>query len=220
MNERFAVVFRNGSAESAGALEVRPDRLLLRGRANQAPLELEIPFSDLFEVRRGRRSSERLHGYATLILERAGSPPVLIAPLGMAMLSEVADLLVSLDHRATDDVLTVLVPLKRGCVGRARKLLVKGPPFDPSSLGLDAHEVYLRDGEAVFVFRGSNVRARVATAIRYPSMWRAGLAWQSCIAAPPQIVETGDVSLDDAPAYSWTSPTITQSMRAEPEENG
>ena len=205
MHERFAVVFRNGSAEAAGALEVEPDRLLLHGGANDARLELEIPFSDLSEVRIGRRSSERLNGYATLILERTTLPPVQVAPLGMGLLSEIADLLVSLTNRATGDVLTVRVPLKHGCLGRARKLLAKGPPLDPASLGLSSHEVYLRDGEAVFVFRGSNVSAQVSKAIRHPAIWRAGLAWQRCFAAAPQIVEPADVSLDD-PAYRWSPP--------------
>ena len=205
MHERFAVVFRNGSAEAAGALEVEPNRLLLHGGANDARLELEIPFSDLSEVRVGRRPSERLNGYATLILERTTLPPVQVAPLGMALLSEIADLLVSLTNRATGDVLTVRVPLKHGCLGRARKLLAKGPPLDPASLGLSSHEVYLRDGEAVFVFRGSNVRAQVSKAIRHPAIWRAGLAWQRCFAAAPQIVEPADVSLDD-PAYRWSPP--------------
>lgn len=206
MHERFAVVFQIGSAKAAGALDVEPDRLLLHGGAKDALLELEIPFSDLSEVRVGRRPSERLNGYATLTLERTTLPPVQVAPLSMAMLSEIADLLVSLSNRATGDVLTVRVPLKHGCLGRARKLLANGPPLDPASLGLSSHEVYLRDGEAVFVFRGSNVRARMSKAIRDPAIWRAGLAWRRCFAAPPQIVEIAEASFDFEPAYRWIEP--------------
>jgi hypothetical protein len=202
----FAVVFRHGAAEVAGALEVEDDRLRLAGRAAQGDLVLEIPFSDLSEIRPGRLPGERLNGHPTLILERKGMPPVQVAPLGVAMLTEISDLLVSLTQQSIDDTLAVLVPLGPGCLGRARELLRKGPPLDPASLGLTGHEVYLGEGEAVFVFRGSDVRTRVGKAIRHPAVWRAGLAWQRCFAGPPRIVETAELRLEGDPAFRWTAP--------------
>jgi hypothetical protein len=205
MHERFAVVFREGSAEAAGALEVEHDLLLLSGRGKGGSLELEIPFSDLSEVRVARRPSERLNGYATIVLERSSMRVVQVAPLGAGMLPEIASLLTSLTQRGESDILSVRVPLKPGCLERARKLLAKGPPVDPASLRLSAHEVYLGEGEAVFVFRGNNVRARVNQAIRHPAFWRAGLAWQRCFAAPPQIVEPEQLRLDVDPAYRWVA---------------
>jgi hypothetical protein len=206
MQERFAVVFRDGGVEAAGALVVERDRLRLCGRAAAAELDVEILFSELAEVRVGRRSDERLNGHPTLVLERSTMPPVQVAPLGVAMLTEIANLLVSLTRPARREVLAVLVPLKPGCLGRARKLLERGPPFDPGLLGLSGHEVYLREGEAVFVFRGSNVPDRVGEAIRHPAIWRAGLAWQGCFAGPPQLVEPGELSLDADPIYRWVAP--------------
>jgi hypothetical protein len=206
MNQRFAVVFRDGPAEAAGALEIEDDRLLLRGRAASGDLTLEIPFSDLSEVRPGRRPGERLNGYPTIFLERVTMPPVQVAPLGVAMLTEISDLLVSLTQHVEGDALAVSVPLKRGCLKRARALLGKGPPLDPASLGLSGHEVFLREEEAVFVFRGSNVRARVGKAIRHPAVWRAGLAWQRCFAGPPQIVEVSELSPEGDPTYRWAAP--------------
>jgi hypothetical protein len=203
MHERYAVVFRTSDGEAAGRLEIEQDRLLLRGRATDGSLELEIPFSDLVEVRVGRRPNERLNGYRTLILERATEPAVRVAPLGAGLLPEIADLVVSLAGRGSGNVLALWVPLKPGCLGRARKLLAKGPPFDPASLELSGHEVYLSESEAVFVFRGANVRAQVGRAIRHPAVWRAGVAWQRCFAAPPQIVEPAELSLDADPAYRW-----------------
>jgi hypothetical protein len=203
MHERYAVVFRTRDSEAAGRLEIEQDRLLLRGRATDGNLELEIPFSDLVEVRVGRRPNERLNGYRTLILERATEPAVRVAPLGVALLPEIADLLVSLSRPGGENVLAVWVPLKPGCLGRARKLLAKGPPLDPASLELSGHEVYLSESEAVFVFHGANVRAQVDRAIRHPAVWRAGVAWQRCFAAPPQIVEPAELSLDADPAYRW-----------------
>jgi hypothetical protein len=166
-------------------------------------LELEIPFSALVEVRIGRSPSERLNGYPTLVLERNTPPAVHVAPLSPLLLHELADLLASLRDRTGGDVLVVLAPLKPGCLGRARRLLAKGPPFDPASVRLSSHEVYLSETEAVFVFHGREVRTRINQAVRHPAVWRAGIAWQRCFAAPPQIVELTKISLDSNPAYSW-----------------
>jgi hypothetical protein len=206
MHERFAVVFRVGGNAAAGVLEVDDDRLLLRGREGLDDVQLEIPFSELSEVRVARHRSERLNGYATLILERGDPPAAQVAPFEMAFLPEITDLLVSLTRRAESGVLAVVVPLKPGCLRRARKLLAKGPPVDPASLGLTEHEVYLSEAEAVFVFRGSDLRARVGKAIRQPAVWRAGLAWQRCFAEPPRIADLAGLHLDSPPAYRWTSP--------------
>jgi hypothetical protein len=204
MHERFAVVFRGGSAEAAGRLEVEQDRVLLHGRARTGELDLEIPFSELTEIRIGRHASERLNGYATILLERGGKPAVQVAPLGVALVPEIANLLLSLTTRREGDTLAVCVPLKPGCLNRARKLLAKGPPFDPAELGLSGHEVYLHEAEAVFVFRGTDVRVQVSSAIRHPSIWRAGLAWQRCFAGPPHLVDNmALLNLDAAPAYRW-----------------
>ena len=206
MHERFAVVFRVGGNAAAGVLEVDDDRLLLRGRAGSEDLRLEISFSELSEVRIGRRPSERLNGYATLILERGNPPAAQVAPLEIAFLPEIADLLASLTRSAESDALAVVVPLKAGCLGRARKLLAKGPPVDPATFGLTQHEVYLSETEAVFVFRGSDVRARVSQAIRHPAVWRAGVAWQRCFAEPPRIADLAGLHLDSPAAYRWTLP--------------
>lgn len=205
MSERFAVVFRDGQRRAAGALEVEHDRLLLRGHGDRGRLELEIKISELSQVR-SCRPSERLNGYPTLLLERTDGTPIAVAPLGVAMLPEIVDLLVVLTRRADSDVLAVAVPLKRDCLAHARTLLAKGPPIDPASLGLSGHEVYLSEDEAVFVFRGSNARAAVNKAIGHPAIWRAGLAWQRCFAGPPRIVDATQLGLDCAPAYLWVAP--------------
>jgi hypothetical protein len=205
MQERFAVVFREGEREGAGALEMEGERLLLRGRGRAGDLDLEIPFSDLSEVRIGRRPDERLNGYRTLILERGSGPAVYVAPLGLVPVSEIADLLISLSHRSEEDVLAILVPLRPGCVRRARELLAKGPPIDPASLGLTGHDVYLDDDRAIFVFRGSNVRAQAERAFHHPAVWRAGLAWQRCFASAPRIIDPADLPGHASPDYHWRS---------------
>lgn len=208
MHEEYAVVFQKAESRATGRLEIEQDRLLLSGRGTAGNLELEIPFRDLVEVRVGRSPSERLNGYRTLLLERETEPTVRVAPLGAALLPEITDLLASLTESGTESVLAVRVPLKPGCLGRARELLAKGPPLQPALLGLSGHEVYLSESEAVFVFRGADVRAKVGKAVRHPAVWRAGLAWQRCFAAPPQVVDDPAlIDLGDA-TYRWRQESL------------
>lgn len=203
MRERFAVVFANGADEAAGALEIEEDSLLLSGGAGTDEHQIRIPFADLTEVRIARRRADRLNGHSTLILERRGLDRVRVAPLGMAVVTEIADLLGTLTRPLETEMLAVRVPLKPGCLERARRLLAKGPPLDPAWLGLRGHEVYLREEEAVFVFHGRDVSARVSQAMRHPTVWRAGLAWQRCLAGAPRVLDPAELSLDGDPAYRW-----------------
>jgi hypothetical protein len=204
MQERFAVVFREGAAQATGRLDVEPDRLLLQGVSARGELTVEVPWSELREVRAVQSPRERLNGHRTLVLERSRGPVIQVAPLGIAFVPEIVSLLNSLANR-DGDALAVRVALKEDCLGRARELLAEGPPLDPASLGLSGHEVYLREGEAVFVFRGRDVRARITKALGHPAVWRAGLAWQRCFAAAPQIVDAADVWVDPEPAYVWSA---------------
>lgn len=205
MQQRFAVVFREDRTQATGRLDVEQDRLLLQGVSARGESTLEIPYSELREVRVARSPQERLNGHRTLVLERNRGLAVQVAPLGVAFVPEIVSLLSSLTNREAD-TLAVQVALKEGCLERARELLAKGPPLDPGSLGLSGHEVYLREGEAVFVFRGHDLRAKISKAVAHPAVWRAGLAWQRCFAAAPQIVDAADVWLDPAPAYTWGTP--------------
>lgn len=207
MQQRFAVVFRDGHHEAAGSLDVGHDRLRLHGREHEQQWEVEIPFAELSEVRIGRKPNERLNGYRTLLLERSSMPTVQVAPLGASLLPEIADLINALNEKDQGDTLAVLVPLKSGCLDRARKLLAQGPPLHPSSLGLSSHEIYLDERKALFVFRGPDARYQVSKAIRHPAIWRAGLAWQRCFAGPPQIIPSQSMETELSPtvppAYSW-----------------
>lgn len=209
MYKQYAVVFcERGRPASAGALELRAEGVLLSGGSAQGRRDLSVLFSDLVEIRIGRGRADRLNGYATLVLEREGMPAVQVAPLGTGFLHEIADLVLTLtaEQRAGGDVLAVVVPLKPNCVTRTARLLKAGPPLDPAALGLTCHEVYLRETEAVFVFRGPNVRARVGKAMRSPALWRAGIAWQTCIAGAPSIHESTEMIPSTAiPDYSWSS---------------
>lgn len=208
----YAVVFLAGIAEktAAGVLQFEQDRLRLRGRGSDGAHELEIPFADLSEVRIERGANERLKGYPTIVLERTTAHAVKVAPLGSLFLHEIADLLASVAQpNGGSEVLAVLVPLKSGCLGRARTLLAEGPPLDPGALGLSGHEVYLDENEALFVFRGVDVRARIDRAMRHPAVWRAGLAWQGCFAGPPHIIDPAEHTVEGPAAYRWNNARVT-----------
>jgi hypothetical protein len=204
--ERYAVVFRErGGPAVAGSLELSDDSVLLTGAGH----EVAVPLIDVEEVQVARRA-DRINGHPTLVLDRADGPALHVAPIGAGLVHEIADLMSGLTRKAGDR-LTVVLPLKPGGAGRARELLEEGPPFDLESLGLTGHEVYLRDDEAVFDFRGPDAAALVRRALRSPALWRAGIAWQACMAGRPRVVEPDDESFEAAElVYAWGAPQTSE----------
>jgi hypothetical protein len=206
---RYAVAFSEGhTAASSGPLLIDEQTIHLQGRRNGEPIELSIGPGELARVRIGRRPGERLNGYQTLVLERHDSPPVLVAPFGIALLHELADLLTSLtsppDQVAQTETLQLQVPLRPGRQQRVRQLVAEGPPFDPSQLGLRCHDVYLTEQLALFVFNGPAVRQLLEQALTNPAVWRADLAWRSCIADRPRLISDPPLNMSDMTLiYSW-----------------
>lgn len=86
-----------------------------------------------------------------------------------------------------------VVPLKSGVRDRVRELLETGPPFDPDASGLDRHQVFLTDQEAVFLFEApdQSVLDRLAksTSVRW-----AAVAWREYLGGPMRLADV---------AYSW-----------------
>lgn len=205
----YAVVYREqGGPATAGALVVTEERLVLEGGTGDRRCTLSIPFAELTEIHIGRAAAERLNGYSVLVLERRQARSVHVAPFGAGLLHELADLVAAFtaEHRAGDEHVAVIVPLKPGCQERARELVAQGPPFNPVALGLKEHQVYLREREVVFFFRGPNVRAKVERAMRSPTLWHAGLAWRDCIVGRPHLAAiTHTITTEGAPLYSWTA---------------
>src|SRR5262249_4822912 len=70
----------------------------------------------------------------------------------------------------------IIVPLRKGTRDRATELLSGGPPFDPKSVGLERHQVFLSDVEAVFVFEADS-REAAEKLIGEERFWSAGSAW-------------------------------------------
>jgi hypothetical protein len=92
--------------------------------------------------------------------------------------------------------LVVLLPLKPGTHDRARDLLRHGPPFEPSETGLERHEVFLAEDEAIFVFEAESEEA-VDRLAADESLWKAAAGWGDLVAGPPRLAER---------AYSWSRP--------------
>lgn len=88
----------------------------------------------------------------------------------------------------------VVVPLQPGARERVRELLQRGPPFDPEAAGLERHEVFLSDQEAVFLFEAS-AQATLDRLARSMRLRDAAVAWREFVTAE-------DIRLADV-VYSW-----------------
>jgi hypothetical protein len=87
----------------------------------------------------------------------------------------------------------VVVPLKAGVRDRVRELLELGPPFDPEAAGLERHQVFLTDHEAVFLFEAPDqaILDRLARSLRL--RW-AAVGWREYLGGRTRLAEI---------AYSW-----------------
>lgn len=207
---RYAVAFRVApGAPAAGALVVCEDRVLLEGQSSEGRSELSVPYADITEVRIGRSPEERLNGKPALLIEREGAQPIQIEPLGFGLLHELAEILTSLalENANPGQRVAVIVPLKRTQLARARELVSQGPPFDPGAFGFTRHEVFLIGDEAIFLFTGPRVRAKLARMTGDPTLWQVGRAWRDCIAGRPRIAAVPEVAVrgSDRPVYSWAA---------------
>jgi hypothetical protein len=84
------------------------------------------------------------------------------------------------------DVVAVVLPIAEGKHKQVRALLAHGPPFDPETVGLVRHQVFLGAQEVVFVFEaaaGSGLEGVVSD----PSVWSAAANWHELVAAPPRV---------------------------------
>jgi hypothetical protein len=91
------------------------------------------------------------------------------------------------------DVLAVVLPLVEGKGEQIRALLAHGPPFEPESVGLLRHQVFLGEDAAVFVFEaptGSGLERLVSD----PAVWSAAAEWHAVIAGAPRATRL---------AYTW-----------------
>jgi len=195
MQEIYAVSWRDGDGTPhAGRLELARDGLVL---ANGSAFEV-VQFGDLREVHVGRSAADRIAGRPTLVLERRSSTPIRILGLGQAgIISELAEHLSSrLGKECVMSSAVVVLPLREGASERAAELLHGGPPFDPDEIGLERHQVFLTETEAVFVFEADSEEA-AEKLIGEGRFWSAASAWKDLVDGPPRLADV---------AYSWIRP--------------
>jgi hypothetical protein len=194
MRTSYGVVWREGEEPlAAGKLELGPSGLRLDGLGGAR----DIPYELLANVRVGRLAGERIDGRPTVVLERRTGVPVTISTVAKpSLVGEIVERIAALqlgDNPARR--MTVILPIKPEAHDAVRALLEGGPPFDPKQMdGLDRHEVFLTQQEAIFLFDSQLGADALATLVAEPDLWQAAAAWREHIAGPPRIAE--DV-------YSW-----------------
>jgi len=196
--QSYAVVWGEPDGLASGGLTFVPEGIRLEGKRllGGRLASLLIARDELRSVRIGRAQHERVGGRPALIVELADGRTVPISAPGPGILAELADLLGALrSQRAevTGQVL-VIVPLRKGSLEQARNLIEHGPPFDPESVGLTHHHVFVTEHEAVFVFDTPDV-SQAVTRLADPALWTAAEAWRTCLDGEPRIAEH---------IYAWT----------------
>ena len=90
--------------------------------------------------------------------------------------------------------LVVTLKLRKGTQERAAELIAAGPPFDPASIGLARHAVYLGDDLVIFAFEGEAVEEQVRALINDPVRAASFARWAPLLAGRPALAHE---------AYHW-----------------
>lgn len=203
MQKSYGVVWREGDEPVvAGKLELLPLGVRLEGREAAR----DIPYEEVAGVHVGRSAAERLHGRASVVLERRAGPPLTLSTVAQpSLVGEIAERLTHLRLGAKQTRrLAVVLPVKPDSRAAVRSLLEGGPPFDPSQVAaLDRHEVFLTSNEVVFVFESNLGTDALMEVLAGPDVWQAATAWREHLAGPPRIAED---------AFSWERPEPGNSM--------
>jgi hypothetical protein len=192
----YAVSWEEPSgAAASGRLELGADALLLDGRNGNSARSRVFPYRDISGFRVARAVHERLQGRPTLIVDLAGEGSLRIAGVAQpGIVSELASRLsAARNERRLSQRLALVVPLKPGTKPRVESLLAQGPPFDPAALGLESHEVFLTDSEAVFVFEGVPA-VLLNRSAEHETIWAAAEAWEELVDGSVRFAER---------AYAW-----------------
>jgi hypothetical protein len=183
MQVTYAVTWEEpDGSPGSGRLELGTDTLLLEGRNGGASVTRAFPYRNMSGLRVARGANERLQDRPTLIVDLVGGRTLRIAGVAQpGIVSELASRLNTLRHdRRVWERLALVVSLKPGARPKAESLLAKGPPFDPASLGLEDHEVFLTDREVVFVFEGLP-DVLLNRSAENESIWNAAEAWEPLV---------------------------------------
>jgi hypothetical protein len=121
----------------------------------------------------------------------------MVASISAGIISEVAEHVAAMrtGYAIAAEHVAVVVPLRKGKREKAERLLEKGPPFDPEQIGLERHEVFVTDQEAIFVFDATPgfdlQRLLIDTKV-----WATAAVWADVVAGPPRVAK---------PYFAWAS---------------
>jgi hypothetical protein len=205
MSESYAVVWSEGDGPVAvGRLELRPGSFVLAGARDG---ECAVDAADIGRIRIGD-GPERLNGLKTVVVERRSRPPVLIGAVnGLGQVFEIAE---ALTANTQLEGAIVRVPIRPERIAEARELVRRGPPFRPGDVpGLSRHDVFVGEGEVLFVFHGHDIRRAVQELARRPAVWSAAMEWRRCMAGRPTLLE---------PEYSWSHSVRAETPSSAPPE--
>jgi hypothetical protein len=182
-----------GEEQLIGTLTVGRDAVRIDGGTRGQPAQRSIPLREVASVRVGRAPGDRLDGRPAVVIERHDAPVVLLRPLGLGLLNELAQLLAQLcATRTCMEQVAVVLPLKPDALETARTLVAEGPPFDLEEAGIEEHEVFLTECEAVFVFEGENACESARRFTQESAVWVAADHWAACLAGPPRLASAGE----------------------------
>lgn len=192
----------NGMTGS-GRLELGHDALLLVGQNGSSEVRRAFPYRNMSGLRIARSAMERLQGRPTLVVDLESGGSLRIAGVGQPwIVTELASRIGALTHdNRLVERLALVVPLKPGAKPRAKHLLAQGPPFDPAQLGLESHEVFLTEREAVFIFEGIPAVLLNRSAAD-ESILEAAAAWEELVDGSIRFAER---------AYDWPRPAKSAS---------
>ncbi len=182
-----------GATPSVGRLRFDSAALAFDGRdEHERRVWRTIRYDDLRALRLVVEDSESATERVLLVETTAGQVLIRCAELHAEVLRElagrIADLELTQQRRAV-----VVVPLRPGAEARAHELAAAGPPFDPSELPLESHELLLTSGEAIFVFESPS-HVALESILDALDVWAAAATWSDLVAGPPRIASV---------AYSW-----------------
>jgi hypothetical protein len=200
MRRTYAVSWREQDGGLyAGKLELAPASLRLEGANNgHDPITRELWYEDLLGLHVGRSEADRLEGRPSLMLELREGHSVKIAGVAQpGIVSEIAEQLTALRLvERPHTTLVIVVPLKEGSRKEVEGLLAGGPPFDPESIGLERHRVYLTESEAIFSFEAEDEHA-FERLLSETGLLASAAAWHDHIAGPPRLARL---------AVAWARP--------------
>lgn len=188
MTERYEATWQTSEgAATHGSLAVYDNGIGLESRDEK----VQLSFEEILGVEIGRLPHDKLSGRPTLMIHHHDGIRRVAVP-GAGLLIELCDRLAKALTANSDScgTVAVVVPLREGSGLRAQQLVAEGPPFDLAAYGIEIHQVFLTEQEAVFVFTGHDVRRSIEQALRNPKVWRAGLSWRSCVAGRPRVSQT------------------------------